>query len=491
MKSRSIKSAALIIAAAMILTAFAFIIAPKAYADESSDWEALTITLSGTPKDKTPYSNTSGNMQYIFSATWSDDAKLNNLVSAGWSFKYALKDSGGTTYADSVSKTGLTATITAGKTYFVEATATKPDGQTASKKTAAFKFTFPGAPSELSAKCKKTSNNVTLKWKKASGATGYLIYRGTKKKKRPAEPIKQINENTDTYTDENLAGKKTYYYWVQAIYKNTVTGQKYTSASTKFSNKDSVSVEKYLTCKIRTMTWITKTRSSSKVYEKMHSTKVIGTIKKGKKVTAIGYTKAEEFKNPARVMICLRNKKGEIIMKGWVPWSVVKRVNGVVAYDSKLKKGLDFTKERKEEYVNEKGYDSNTSYLIWCNLYTQRVNIFKGKKGKWKLIKTGRCTSGRFAHGTRKGSDMKLDKKKPFRERVSPMSNLPYYYNYLSYFNGGNSFHTPCYRSGTNRFINSVKSSLQPGTQGCVRCTVEMAKYIYNNIPLNTKVVVF
>ena len=494
-KTRTIKSAAFILAAAMVIMAVAFITAPKSWADAQSDWDSLTLSLTGSQKVKTAYANTSDKMVIVFSAKWSDDAKLTNLTNEGWTFNYVLKDSAGKEWANSAAKTGLEATVGSGKTYFVEVTATIPaaggDPTTATKKTEAVKFTFPGNPSKLETETKKTSNNVSLKWKKGSNATGYLIYRGTKKKTRPAEPTKQLKESKTEYVDENLAGKKTYYYWIQATYTSTDPNFKYTSASTGFSNKANATVEKYLTCKIRTMTWITKTRSSSKVYEKMHSNKVIGTIKKGKKVTAIGYTKAEEFKNPARVMICLRNKAGEIIMKGWVPWAVVKKVNGVVAYDSKTKTGLDYTKERKEEYVNSKGYASSTKYMIWCNLYTQRVNIFKGSKGKWKLIKTGRCTSGRFAHGTKKSDSMQIDKKKPFRERISPMSNLPYYYNYLSYFNGGNSFHTPCYRSGTTRFINSVKSSLQPGTQGCVRCTVEMAKYIYNNVPLNTRVVVF
>jgi hypothetical protein len=48
--------------------------------------------------------------------------------------------------------------------------------------------------------------------------------------------------------------------------------------------------------------------------------------------------------------------------------------------------------------VNEKGYSSNTEYLVWVSIAYQRVNVFTGSKGNWTLDKTfivGTGASGR------------------------------------------------------------------------------------------------
>ena len=123
------------------------------------------------------------------------------------------------------------------------------------------------------------------------------------------------------------------------------------------------------------------------------------------------------------------------------------------------------------------------------NTYTQRVNIFTGKKGHWKLLRTDRCTSGIFIHSTGLGSGYKIWKHQPRRVRNFVNSTAKYYYNKLSYFSKGNSFHTPCWRLSNNASVNHVKGNLQPGTQGCVRMNVEAATWIYNKVPLKTKVV--
>ncbi|MDO5139706.1 MAG: L,D-transpeptidase, partial [Oscillospiraceae bacterium] len=48
---------------------------------------------------------------------------------------------------------------------------------------------------------------------------------------------------------------------------------------------------------------------------------------------------------------------------------------------------IAYTKEEAESFVNTLGVSSKTKHLIWVNQYTQRLCVFTGKKGKWKLIK--------------------------------------------------------------------------------------------------------
>ena len=54
----------------------------------------------------------------------------------------------------------------------------------------------------------------------------------------------------------------------------------------------------------------------------------------------------------------------------------------------------DYTKQQIECFVNQKGYASSTQYLIWVATYPQRIYVFSGSKGNWKLIRSGKCATG-------------------------------------------------------------------------------------------------
>ncbi len=75
---------------------------------------------------------------------------------------------------------------------------------------------------------KGAKRSVTLKWKKSSDATGYEIYRATKKNGK-YEKIKTIkNKKTVKYTNKKLKKGKRYYYKVRSY--RTVGGKKYYSS---------------------------------------------------------------------------------------------------------------------------------------------------------------------------------------------------------------------------------------------------------------------
>lgn len=71
---------------------------------------------------------------------------------------------------------------------------------------------------------KSTSNKAKLSWNKVSGATGYQIYRSTKKKSgyKKIKTIKKVS--TTSFINKKLKSKRTYYYKIRA-YK-TINGKK-------------------------------------------------------------------------------------------------------------------------------------------------------------------------------------------------------------------------------------------------------------------------
>lgn len=240
------------------------------------------------------------------------------------------------------------------------------------------------APVNVTAKCDPKANDVVVTWKKVKNAVSYRIYRSTGKK-LPKKIYKGIKKTK--LSDKNLEGPYTYRYWISAVAKD--------GTESKVSKVAAVKVKQYLTCDIRTNTWYAKLRKN---------VSLIGfPVKKGTKVKVTKHSKVIPFFDPSRVYI-IYNKNGKKVAAGWVPMSAVKKVYGVVSYDSKTKKVVDWPVKKKEAYVNKKKYSSRTKYLIWTSRYTQKVNIFKGKKGKWKLIKTFRCTTGKYGKPTPKST---------------------------------------------------------------------------------------
>lgn len=106
-------------------------------------------------------------------------------------------------------------------------------------------------------------------------------------------------------------------------------------------------------------------------------------LKAGTKIKTIGFTNGKyvfqkKVKGKLRTFhvmrVAVKNQKIDYIGK-------YKKSNGW-----KLVQPM-YTKEEAESFVNTLGVKSNTKHLIWVNQYSQRIYVFSGKKGKWKLIK--------------------------------------------------------------------------------------------------------
>ncbi|MDO4177467.1 MAG: L,D-transpeptidase, partial [Bacillota bacterium] len=146
-----------------------------------------------------------------------------------------------------------------------------------------------------------------------------------------------------------------------------------------------------------------------------------------------------------------------------------------------------YTKEEAEYFVNMRGTDSG-KYLIWVNTYCQRLYIFTGSKGNWKLIdgmpwqvSTGKASSPTIRTIDPKGIPTASIHRGYYsiNKKLKKRHNIPYW-NCVS---GYNAIHG---KRGSWS-INSV-----PKSGGCMRNTNAHAQWIYNNCATGkTNVIIF
>ena len=103
-------------------------------------------------------------------------------------------------------------------------------GSLTGKEGSAKKITLPKATTKVTAKA-KTDKTVVLNWKKVKGATGYLLYRSTKKN-GSYQRIAVLKKGTKcTYTDKKgLKKGMKYYYRIVTVKKKTYSPAKTTKA---------------------------------------------------------------------------------------------------------------------------------------------------------------------------------------------------------------------------------------------------------------------
>ena len=177
--------------------------------------------------------------------------------------------------------------------------------------------------------------------------------------------------------------------------------------------------------------------------------------------------------HPDSYSICVSMSNG---MKGFIPGWACQVDTAAVTTDG----SLDYSDAVKEGFVDLRGYDSKTNYMIWVSRYTQKVIVFQGSKGDWTVIRTMDCSTGCNYTITPSGVF-------EISYRVPCWYFGDYYVNLVSGFNGGHAFHTVTYKP-EGGYLDSLLGI--PLSQGCVRLMPENAEYIYN-LPEGTRVVVY
>ena len=124
---------------------------------------------------------------------------------------------------------------------------------------------------------------------------------------------------------------------------------------------------------------------------------------------------------------------------------------------------------------------SATSYLVLVDTVACKTGVFYGSQGSWSLWYFWDCAPGADATPTVTGSYTVQSKGYYFDSGISRC----YYY---TQFYGNYLFHSVLYDHYGNLSDGRVGQRL---SHGCVRLPIDHAKWIYNNIPQNTKVYIY
>mgnify|MGYP000844868911 CR=1 FL=1 len=151
---------------------------------------------------------------------------------------------------------------------------------------------------------------------------------------------------------------------------------------------------------------------------------------------------------------------------------------------------MDFTlpEDSTEETETTLPYDEYP-YLIKVNRVENCVTVYvKDSKGEFTVpYKAMACSTGKVINNTPLGT-FSTSSSYTWRLMVDGTHS-----QYATRFNGGILFHSvPCYSANKNQLEYEEFNKLgSPASLGCVRLTVADAKWIYDNCPYGTKVIVY
>ena len=143
---------------------------------------------------------------------------------------------------------------------------------------------------------------------------------------------------------------------------------------------------------------------------------------------------------------------------------------------------VDYDDENKMNFVNSMGYDSNTEYLVWVNLYTQRVNVFQGYQGNWALTNTFECSTGKNSSPTTTG----VYTYSALQDQWDLGST---YVKPVMIYNGGEAITSRPYDAKTHYITDTTMG--KPASGGSVRMREDDIQWMSENIPVGTLIVVY
>ena len=132
--------------------------------------------------------------------------------------------------------------------------------------------------------------------------------------------------------------------------------------------------------------------------------------------------------------------------------------------------------------VKAQGYSSATNWLLMVDTRQNKVGVYRGRSGNWNEIYYWPCTSGAASTPTVKGQFTVRGKGLAFGSGYTCWYYTQFYGNYL--------FHSVLYRPGSQSSLVDGRLGIN-ASHGCVRLSLVNAKWIYDNIPIGTKVVIY
>lgn len=133
--------------------------------------------------------------------------------------------------------------------------------------------------------------------------------------------------------------------------------------------------------------------------------------------------------------------------------------------------------------INTLNIESNTSYFINVDLKNQKTYVYKGKADNWNLIKTFPCSTGVNGEETPSGSfSIKEKGDWFFSEKYSQGGK------FWTQITGDILFHSFPFAKDKATVLDYTMN--KPSSHGCIRLSLDDAKWIYTNIPKGSKVII-
>ena len=133
--------------------------------------------------------------------------------------------------------------------------------------------------------------------------------------------------------------------------------------------------------------------------------------------------------------------------------------------------------------INELDIESNTSYFLDVDLNNQKTYVYKGKKNKWSLLKTFSCSTGISGKETPVGSFTTQEKGDWFFSNKYNQGG-----KYWTQIVGDILFHSVPFDNNKTTILDNTLN--QPSSHGCIRLSISDSKWIYDNIPKGSKVII-
>ncbi len=134
----------------------------------------------------------------------------------------------------------------------------------------------------------------------------------------------------------------------------------------------------------------------------------------------------------------------------------------------------------KEKFINSKDMSSRTNYLIWIDKSDFRVTVFKGSKNNWIAQNTYPCSIGAPNTPTITGVFEYYSKEKRW-------SYPKYYCGPVMRFHGGYAMHSTLIKYDGTFYDGRLEEMI---SLGCIRMDPKDIQYLWDTIPLYTRIYV-
>lgn len=133
--------------------------------------------------------------------------------------------------------------------------------------------------------------------------------------------------------------------------------------------------------------------------------------------------------------------------------------------------------------INSLSIDSLTSYILYVDITMQKTFIYKGTKNNWSLLKTINCSTGIKGEETPSGIFTVQEKGDWFFSDKYNQGG-----KYWVQFTGDYLFHSLPFAKDKETIVDYTLG--EPASHGCIRLLENDSKWIYDNIPRSSKVII-